>query len=209
MAGRLGWNGFGRIGGRGVNGLFELNDDDFGHAGYVDDAERGWFLGHAEDGRHAEPCVGVDYEEAAGADGEDACAGLHYFPESVGGITVGIEEDGGGEGMSSDGVGTVCSEAGLAQSGEGVTAFAGSCCLNGSDGWWSVWGYDDAVFLELRDPVLISQQELAGVDGYVLDHEAHVLATDAGSFEGVNNLMLPLLQCATLVTREVGSVVAG
>ena len=209
LAGRLGWNGFGRIGGRGVNGLFELNDDDFGHAGYVDYAERGWFLGHAEDGRHAEPCVGVDDEEAAGADGEDACAGLHNFPESVGGITVGVEEYGGGEGMSSDGVGTVCSEAGLPQSGEGVAALAGSCSLNGSDGGWSVGCYDDAVFLEPCDPVLVSQQELARVDGYVLDHESHVLTTDAGTFEGVNNFVLPLLECATLVTREVGGVVAG
>ena len=111
--------------------------------------------------------------------------------------------------MSSDGVGTVCSEAGLPQSGEGVAALAGSCCLNGSDGGWSVGGYDDAVFLELRDPVLVSQQELAGVDGYVLDHETHVLAAYAGALEGVNNLMLPLLQCATLMTREVGGVVAG
>ena len=111
--------------------------------------------------------------------------------------------------MSSDGIGTVCSEAGLPQSGEGIVAFAGSCCFNGSDGGWSVGGYDDAVFLELRDPVLISQQELARVDGYVLDHEAHVLAADAGSFEGVDDFMLPLLQCATLMTREVGSVVAG
>ena len=161
LAGRLGWDGFGGIGGRGVNGLFELNDDDFGHAGYVDDAERGRFLGHAEDGRHAEPGVGVDDEEAAGSDGEDACAGLHDFPESVGGVTVGIKEDGGAEGVSSDGVGTVCSEAGLTQSGEGVAAFAGSCSLNGPDGWRSVRGYDDAVFLELRDPVLVSQQELA------------------------------------------------
>ena len=153
--------------------------------------------------------MGVDDEEAAGADGEDACAGLHDFPESVGGVTVGIEEDGGAEGVSSDGVGTVCSEAGLPQSGEGVAAFAGSCCLNCSDGWWSVGGYDDAVFLELRYPVLVSQQELARVDGYVLDHEAHVLATDAGSFEGVDDFMLPLLQRATLMTREVGGVVAG
>ena len=192
-----------------VRSLFKLNDDDFGHAGYVYYAERGWFLGHAEDWRHAEPCVGVDDEEAAGSDGEDACAGLHDFPESVGGITVGVEEDGGGEGVSSDGVGAVRSEAGLTQSGEGVVAFSGSCGLNGSDGWWSVGCYDDAVFLELRDPVLIPQQELARVDGYVLDHEAHVLAADAGSFEGVNNFMLPLLQCATLVTREVGGVVAG
>ena len=111
--------------------------------------------------------------------------------------------------MSSDGVGSVRSEAGLPQSGEGVAALAGSCCLNGSDGWWSVGGYDDAVFLELRDPVLIPQQELARVDGYVLDHKAHVLAADAGSFEGVDDFMLPLLQCATLVTREVGGVVAG
>ena len=111
--------------------------------------------------------------------------------------------------MSSDGIGTVCSEAGLPQSGEGVIAFAGSCCLNCPDGGWSVGGYDDAVFLELRDPVLISQQELARVDGDVLDHEAHVLAADAGSFEGVNDLMLPLLQCATLMTRKVGGVVAG
>ena len=161
LAGRLGRDWFGGIGGRGVNGLFELNDDDFGHAGYVDDAEGWWFLGHAEDGRHAEPCVGVDYEEASGSDGEDACAGFHYFPKSVGGVTVGVEEDGGGEGVSSDGVGTVCSEAGLPQSGEGVVTLAGSCCFNGSDGGWSVGGYDDAVFLELRDPVLISQQELA------------------------------------------------
>ena len=105
--------------------------------------------------------MGVDYEEAAGADGEDACAGFHGFPESVGGVTVGIEEDGGAECVSSDGVGTVCSEAGLAQSGTGVAAFAGTCCRNGSDGWWSVGCYDDAVFLEQRDPVLISQQELA------------------------------------------------
>ena len=153
--------------------------------------------------------MGVDYEEAAGADGEDACAGFHDFPESVGGVTVGIKEDGGAESVSSDGVGSVCSEAGLPQSGEGVAALACSCCLNGSDGWRSVGCYDDAVFLELRDPVLVSQQELARVDGYVLDHEAHVLTTDAGSFEGVNNLMLPLLQCATLMTREVGGVVAG
>ena len=209
LAGRLGWEGFGGIGESEVGSLFELNDDDFGHAGYVDDAERGRFLWHAEDRRHAEPCVGVDDEEAAGADGEDACAGFHDFPESVGGVTVGIEEDGGAEGVSSDGVGSVCSEAGLPQSGEGVVAFAGSCCLNGSDGGWSVGGYDDAVFLELRDPVLVSQQELAGVDGDILDHEAHVLAADAGSFEGVDDLMLPLLQCATLMTREVGSVVAG
>ena len=209
LAGRLGWDGFGGIGESEVGSLFELNDDDFGHAGYVDDAEGWWFLGHAEDGRHAEPCVGVDDEEAAGSDGEDACAGLHDFPESVGGVTVGVEEDGGAECVSSDGIGTVCSEAGLPQSGEGVAALAGSCSLNGSDGWWSVGGYDDAVFLELRDPVLISQQELARVDGYVLDHEPHVLAADAGSLEGVNNLMLPLLQRATLVTREVGGVVAG
>ena len=111
--------------------------------------------------------------------------------------------------MSSDGVGTVCSEAGLPQSGEGVAAFAGSCCLNGSDGWRSVGGDDDAVFLELRDPVLVSQQELARVDGYVLDHEPHILTANAGAFEGVNDLMLPLLECATLVTREVDSVVAG
>ena len=209
LAGRLGWDWFGGIGGRGVNGLFELNDDDFGHAGYVDDAE-GWrFLGHAEDGRHAEPCVGVDYEEAARSDGEDACTGLHDFPESVGGVTVCVEEDGGAEGVTSDGVGTVCSEAGLPQSGEGVVAFAGACGLNGSNGGWSVGRYDDAVFLELRDPVLIPQQELARVDGYVLDHESHVLASDAGSFEGVDDFMLPLLQCATLVTREVGGVVAG
>ena len=150
LAGRLGRDGFGGIGGLGVNGLFELHDDDFGHVGDVDDAERWRVLGHAEDGRHAEPCVGVDDEEAAGADGEDACAGLHDFPESVGGVTVGIEEDGGAEGVSSDGIGTVCSEAGLPQSGEGVVALAGSCCLNGSDGGWSVGGYDDAVFLELR-----------------------------------------------------------
>ena len=209
LAGRLGRDGFGGIGVRGVNGLFELNDDDFGHAGYVDDAERGWFLGHAEDGRHAEPCVGVDYEEAAGSDGKDACAGFHGFPESVGGVTVGVEEDGGAEGVSSDGVGTVCSEAGLPQSGEGMAALAGSCCLNGSDGWWSVGCYDDAIFLELCDPVLVSQQELARVDGDVLDHEPHVLAADAGSFEGVDNFVLPLLECSTLMTREVGSVVAG
>ena len=111
--------------------------------------------------------------------------------------------------MSSDGVGTVCSEARLPQSGEGVVAFASSCCFNGSDGWWPVGGYDDAVFLELRDPVLIPQQELARVDGDVLDHKAHVLTADAGSLEGVDNLMLPLLHCATLVTREVGGVVAG
>ena len=197
------------IGGPGVNGLFELNNDDFGHAGYVDYSEGWGFLGHAEDGRHAEPCVGVDYEEATGADGEDACAGFHDFPESVGGITVGIEEDGGAECVSSDGIGSVCSEAGLPQSGECIVAFAGSCCLNGPDGWRSVGRYDDAVFLELRDPVLVSQQELARVDGYVLDHEAHVLAADTGSFEGVNNLMLPLLQCAPLMTHEVGGVVAG
>ena len=209
LAGRLGWEGFGGIGESEVGSLFQLNDDDFGHAGYVDDTERGRFLGHAEDGRHAEPCVGVDDEEAAGSDGEDACAGLHDFPESVGGITVGIEEDGGAEGVSSDGVGSVCSEAGLPQSGEGVVAFTGSCSLNGSDGGWSVGCYDDAVFLELRDPVLVSQQELARIDGDVLDHKSHVLATDAGSFEGVDDLMLPLLQCATLVTREVGGVVAG
>ena len=94
LAWRLGSDWFGGIGGRGVNGLFELNDDDFGHAGYVDDAERGRLLGYAEDWRHAEPCVGVDDEEAARADGEDACAGFHDFPESVGGITVGIKEDG-------------------------------------------------------------------------------------------------------------------
>ena len=99
LAGRLGRDWFGGIGGRGVNGLFELNDDDFGHAGYVDDAERGRFLGHAEDGRHAEPCVSVDDEEAAGSDGEDACAGFHDFPESVGGVSVGIEEYGGAEGV--------------------------------------------------------------------------------------------------------------
>ena len=111
--------------------------------------------------------------------------------------------------MSSDGVGTVCSEAGLTQSGEGMAAFAGSCCLNGSDGGRSVGGYDDAVFLELRDPVLIPQQELARVDGDVLDHESHVLAADPGTFEGVDDLMLPLLQCPTLMTREVGGVVAG
>ena len=209
LAGRLGWDGFGGSGESEVGSLFELNDDDFGHAGYVDDAERRRLLGHAEDGRHAEPCVGVDYEEAAGADGEDACAGFHYFPEAVGGVTVGVEEDGGAEGVSPDGVGSVCSEAGLPQAGEGVSAFAGSCCLNGSDGGWSVGCYDDAVFLELRDPVLVSQQELARVDGNVLDHEAHVLAADAGAFEGVNNLMLPLLQCATLMTRKVGSVIAG
>ena len=208
LAGRLGWEGFGGSGGRGVNGLFELNDDDFGHAGYIYDTDGWWFLGHAEDGRHAEPCVGVDDEEAAGADGEDACAGLHDFPKSVGGVSVGIEEDGGAECVSSDGVGSVCSEAGLPQSGEGVVAFAGSCCLNCSDGWRSVGGYDDAVFLELRYPVLIPQQELARVDGYVLDHESHVLPTDAGAFEGVDDFMLPLLQCTTLVTREVGSVVA-
>ena len=157
----------------------------------------------------AEPCVGVDYEEAAGSDGEDACAGFHDFPESVGGVSVCVEEDGGAEGVTSDGVGTVCSEAGLPQSGEGIATFAGSCCFNGSDGGWSVGGYDDAVFLELRYPVLISQQELTRVDGYVLDHEPHVFAADAGAFEGVNNLVLPLLQCATLMTREVGSVVAG
>ena len=209
LAGRLGWDGFGGIVESEVGSLFELNDDDIGQAGYVDDAERGWFLGHEEDGRHAEPCVGVDDEEAAGADGEDACAGLHDFPKSVGGVTVGIKEDGGAEGVSSNGIGTVCSEAGLPQSGEGVAALSGSCCLNGSDGGWSVGGYDDAVFLELCDPVLISQQELARVDGYVLDHESHVLAADAGAFEGVNNLMLPLFQCATLMTREVGGVVAG
>ena len=209
LAGRLGWEGFGGIGESEVGSLFKLYDNDFGHAGYIDNAE-GWrFLGHAEDGRHAEPCVGVDDEKAAGSDGEDACAGFHGFPESVGRVTVGIEEDGGAEGVSSNGVGTVCSEAGLPQSGEGVVTLAGSCCLNGSDGWRSVGGYDDAVFLELRDPVLIPQQELARVDGAVLDHKSHVLAADAGSFEGVNNLMLPLLQCATLMTREVGSVVAG
>ena len=208
LAGRLGREGFGGIGESEVGSLFELNDDDFGHAGYVDDAERGWFLGHAEDGRHAEPCVGVDDEEAAGTDGKDACAGFHGFPESVGGVTVGVEEDGGAEGVSADGVGTVCSEAGLPQSGEGVAAFAGSCCFNGSDGGWSVGCYDDAVFLELRDPVLVSQQELARVDGDVFDHEAHVLAADAGTFEGVDDFMLPLLQSATLVTREVGGVVA-
>ena len=111
--------------------------------------------------------------------------------------------------MSSDGVGSVCSEAGLPQSGEGVVALAGSCGLNGSDGWWSVRGYDDAVFLELRDPVLVSQQEQARVDGYVLDHKPHVLTADAGSFEGVDDFVLPLLKCATLMTREVGGVVAG
>ena len=158
LAGRLGRDGFGGIGESEVGSLLKLNDDDFGHAGYVNDAERWGFLGHAEDGRHAEPCVGVDYEEAAGSDGEDACAGLHGFPESVGGVTVGIKEDGGAEGVSSDGVGTVCSEAGLPQSGEGMSAFAGSCCLTCSDGGWSVGCYDDAVFLELCDPVLIPQQ---------------------------------------------------
>ena len=161
LAWRLGRDGFGGIGESEVGSLFELNDDDFGHAGYVDDAEGWGFLGHAEDGRHAEPCVGVDDEEAAWSDGEDACAGFHDFPESVGGVAVSIKEDGGAEGVSSDGVGAVCSEAGLPQSGEGEVALAGSCCLNGSDGGRSVGGYDNAVFLELRDPVLVSQQELA------------------------------------------------